>query len=348
MYKCINLDSLSFIRKKNEILILNNNNYFYYQTCKGFCNKKIKKDSNFLWINFYQDSENKRKTLSIFKELEMKIINNLVGKKLLNPFYTDNGIGVSIQVFGGNQILDCYIAKDIKMDIEECPDKFYIVPIIWIHNLKLSGDRWYLNIKLLQCIIYPAYQRFNECLVEDLNDDRLYVRKQVTIKNMEKDSLGNKIKISEHPVYGKYFKMLNMGIPLLAVELKLKNELGLEKLGILKYRADELIEIKRVKHKDHKRYSKFFKMIGMGIPKMAIEQKMILEALDPKILDEPDKLIIELDDAKNELSELITKKRLKKTMKSKLDYKINSKIIKKDSKINLDELLEKRLKILNK
>ena len=44
--------------------------------------------------------------------------------------------------------------------------------------------------------------------------------------------------------------------------------------------------------KDNPKYTKFFKMLAMGIPKPAIKQKMILESLDPTIIDmDPNKSI---------------------------------------------------------
>lgn len=43
-----------------------------------------------------------------------------------------------------------------------------------------------------------------------------------------------------------------------------------------------------VKVKDDARYAKYFKMVNVGVPKGAIENKMRLEGLNPDLLDDPD------------------------------------------------------------
>lgn len=48
------------------------------------------------------------------------------------------------------------------------------------------------------------------------------------------------------------------------------------------------VEENFIKVKDDVRYSKYFKMVNIGVPKMAVENKMRLEGLNPDLLDTPD------------------------------------------------------------
>jgi hypothetical protein len=91
------------------------------------------------------------------------------------------------------------------------------------------------------------------------------------------------IAASEHPKYGKFFKMLKVGIPLAAVKAKV----GLEGLDaeVMDKSPDELIPLdddnkneknkkdgdiekvnKMVKVSEHPKYAKFFKMLKIGLP----------------------------------------------------------------------------------
>ena len=46
-----------------------------------------------------------------------------------------------------------------------------------------------------------------------------------------------------------------------------------------------------VKYKDHTSTAKYFKMLKMGLPRVAVELKMNAEGFDPKILDTPDAIV---------------------------------------------------------
>jgi hypothetical protein len=93
------------------------------------------------------------------------------------------------------------------------------------------------------------------------------------------------IAAGEHPKYGKFFKMLKVGIPLAAVKAKV----GLEGLNaeVMDKSPDELIPLdddsdnkneknlkdgdvekgnKMVKVSEHPKYAKFFKMLKIGLP----------------------------------------------------------------------------------
>lgn len=371
MYKTNNLGDIKLIRKKNEIIILNKHHYCFYQACKGICNKKIDSGTKYIWINYFKETENNRKTIEYFKNLEEIIRKECHIKEPIHPFFNSNGFGVNTQNYGNKLFVDLYISKDIKLELEDCPDKFYITPLIWFQNLKLVENRWYLNIKLVQAIISPIFLRFSTCLVEDviLKENILIMDKNIDNhldksidrsidKNQDKSLLGktmvNRIKCIEHPTYGKYFKMIQMGIPFIAVEMRFKNEIGLEKLDILNNKPDDLVEVQYVRQCETNTYSKFFKMLGLGIPRIAVEQKMQLEGYEINILNNPDELVIDMPKQSNNFMELFLKVKLKKSSReNKADELINRQSIQKINKplftkFNMEELLKKRNEILNK
>jgi len=111
------------------------------------------------------------------------------------------------------------------------------------------------------------------------------------VKN-EKEEL---IAIRDHPVYAKYFKMLKVGLPKEAVKAKMQQE-GADP-NMLDKNPDDTIslsdkkpasEVKegpKIAAQDHPVYSKYFKMLKVGLPKEAVKAKMKLEGADPSVLD---------------------------------------------------------------
>lgn len=100
----------------------------------------------------------------------------------------------------------------------------------------------------------------------------------------------NEIKLKDHEVYGKYFKMLNMGLPDGAVRQKMKTDgtderaldLGGEALFslLIVHPASK----SDVKLKDHEVYGKYFKMLQMGLPEGAVQQKVQKDGADIRAL----------------------------------------------------------------
>jgi hypothetical protein len=114
-----------------------------------------------------------------------------------------------------------------------------------------------------------------------------------------------KVALSEHPKYAKYFKMLKVGLPLAAVKLKAEAE-GLD-ASMLERDPAELVpvqdappaaaaEVEKVAVSQHPKYAKFFKMLKVGLPKDAVKNKMTQEGFDPAILDKAEDELIPLND----------------------------------------------------
>ncbi len=92
--------------------------------------------------------------------------------------------------------------------------------------------------------------------------------------------------------YMKYFKMLTMGIPRGAVENKMKQDGidssildGADPNAIAKAKEATTATPSTVFLKDSKMYSKYFKMLKMGIPNGAVKNKMIKDGVNPNHLD---------------------------------------------------------------
>lgn len=108
------------------------------------------------------------------------------------------------------------------------------------------------------------------------------------------------VAVQDDPKYAKYFKMLRMHIPKPAVAAKMTAE-GVDP-AILDMDPEgpavapkvavvaETPKAEGVALKDDPKYAKFFKMIKMHVPKMAVAAKMAAENLDSAVLDlDPDK-----------------------------------------------------------
>jgi hypothetical protein len=102
------------------------------------------------------------------------------------------------------------------------------------------------------------------------------------------------VPVSEHPKYAKYFKMLKMGLPKGAVVIKMQQEDA--NPAMLDKNPQDLIPesesaappaaaVEMVPISEHPQYSKYFKMLKMGLPKGAVANKMQQEGANPAMLD---------------------------------------------------------------
>jgi hypothetical protein len=110
----------------------------------------------------------------------------------------------------------------------------------------------------------------------------------------ESSESGPQVPFIEHPEYGKFFRMLKAGIPAAAVKNKMTQEgfdpnlldnqpTDLAPVDLPKKSGAEAEEL--VACKDHPVYSKYFKMLKVGLPVANVKAKMEQEGYDPTILD---------------------------------------------------------------
>ena len=132
-------------------------------------------------------------------------------------------------------------------------------------------------------------------VLEKSPDDLLPLKEE----SAEKGGEGEMVAIKDHPTYAKYFKMLKVGLPKEAVRAKMQKE-GVDSLMVDKD-PNELIPLhvrqpedsdSKVKLGEHPMYSKYFKMLKVGLPKETVQAKMRQEGVDPTMLDKsPDDMV---------------------------------------------------------
>jgi len=339
------ISSLKFIKKKKNINIFNKEGkYLLVQAPKGFCNKKIDMNGNYIWISYLNETKQKKDFYNFLNELKLGIQNILNGE-LIHDFYYENGMGIVIQNFKGNNIVELFYNKETRMDLIDCPERYYMKPLIWFQGLTYVDNKWFINYYLTQAIIYPIYLKLGKCLIDDNQSIEPIYKKKV--QNELFDNNVETFQYSNHPVYGKYFKMLQMGIPRGAIQIKIVNELGENAKDILIHNGEDSISIRKIKQSDHLLYGRFFKMLNMGIPRIAVEQKMLMENIDKEVLNEPDKCILDLPVIGNDFSKILSLKKLRKTSIIQINNSQDKKV-KNGSQFNVDDILKKREEILNK
>jgi hypothetical protein len=119
-----------------------------------------------------------------------------------------------------NQEIMC----DIYDEHKQKTNKQYIQPgsdayaILWLKNIWLKGNKVGLNYIVVQLKIYKNIIQTNACLIIEDNDI-------FTQSNTKKENDGDNVHITTmevDPLYRTYFKMLKMGVPKRAVEMKMK------------------------------------------------------------------------------------------------------------------------------
>ncbi len=344
----LTFDSILLQKKRDKINIYSENlgNSLFLKLSKGYISKKITNESRYVWIGYYSDNDSKRNTFSILENLKL-YLEKKMDIKIENFFY-ENGIGVNLQNFRNKVYLDIFIKQSrvlSQKNIEDLGDKYYVIPVIHIDNLTFKNGKWFLNIKLVQIIVFPIYETLIKCILSD--------EYEVEYLKPELKPPHNIIKPIDHPIYGKYFKMINMGVPKIAVSLKIKSELNLDDKSIENILNSEVFKVNKIRVDQHKSYEKYFKMVKMGIPIMAIKQKMLVDGITDIDIEKPDSLVldIEIPVKKDLMMELMNKKLKKKELDEKPEEILIDKTKKKTNNlmgINLDELMKKRNLIINK
>ena len=144
-------------------------------------------------------------------------------------------------------------------------------------------------------------------------------------KNGNNDDNGNTggnnhgdMAISDHPKYGKYFRMLKVGLPRDAIKAKMQHE-GMNPTFLDKD-PNEIIPLEiissttksddtnngnngtsnenKISVADHPIYSKYFKMMKVGLPREAIKAKMQQEGVNPAYLDKDPNEMIAVSESK--------------------------------------------------
>ena len=124
-----------------------------------------------------------------------------------------------------------------------------------------------------------------------------------------------KVKLCQHPMYSKYFKMLKKGLLETAVRRAMMID-GVDANVLDKDPYEEValeeeekkIEVKKDEEKkmklcDHPKYSKYFKMLKKGLPETAIRYAMKRDGVDVNVLDRDPYEEVELEEEEKKSEE---------------------------------------------
>jgi hypothetical protein len=89
---------------------------------------------------------------------------------------------------------------------------------IWISD-KSMGLQWYV----IQSKIYKNILKFSECLIEDDEYDKSFIKPEIHCACCSKKQIITS-NPEEHPTLGRFIKMKRMGIPIDAIRLKIEQE----------------------------------------------------------------------------------------------------------------------------
>jgi len=250
-------------------------NYKFENNTKAFVKKISELDSYIMNKQEYFYQKVKKK-----KPENIKFINSF----FMNKTNTKVNFYFGIQIEKNNPIISIYDWKKVKKNIDYIIPNSYGYSILWLQNVWIKSNKIGINWIIVQMKIYYPILKIDECLIEDEEyfefNDKNPINKE------------NKIMYKDHEIYSKFFKMKRFKVPI----ENIKHKLSLENLNpniIMKNESDyveeeivseNLSKSNSIQLKNHSVFSKFFKMKKYQIPIESIQQKMILENLDPNII----------------------------------------------------------------
>ena len=152
--------------------------------------------------------------------------------------------------------------------IKSVTQKKYNKPIIW-DNFHQSGNTITINGKILPgCTLYDNIGNKQEIenTLKNSIVDFIFVVSKVQIVSSLMDDIDN--------LYGR--------ILIEIVQIR-KHETGF--IPIQNYSFDTIQQNKEQPDNKPKEYSKYFSMLRMGVPRKAVEQKLVSDGIDPEVLN---------------------------------------------------------------
>ena len=111
----------------------------------------------------------------------------------------------------------------------DIPTPTYGVSLIWIKNIWIKGGKWGINLFTYACKVMDSHILEPRYIMDNFNLDNKSVRAEDINRYFTGNSLPNTNNIDDintmgkHEEYGKYYKMLKMGVPREAVRHKLQS-----------------------------------------------------------------------------------------------------------------------------
>jgi len=154
-------------------------------------------------------------------------------------------------------------------------------------DVKLKDDPKYAKyFKMLQIGLAEGAVR-QKMRTDGVDERALDLGGDAMLSQLTAPAGGSSVKLQEDPTYAKYFKMLKMGLPEEAVRHKMKSE-GVDERALAlggDALVSELAPKNDVKLQDDPVYSKYFKMLKMGLPEGAVKHKMLTDNVDVRALE---------------------------------------------------------------
>lgn len=125
------------------------------------------------------------------------------------------------------------------------------------------------------------------------------------------------IRAVEHPKLNLYFRMLKAGAP----ELGIKKKMELDCINplFLSKRHDDFVPISLLEEEviavcDHPVYSKYFKMLKIGLARDQVKNKMTKDGVDPTFIDKQPTELVSVFQTPPKADKNISKSTVKKTV----------------------------------
>lgn len=203
---------------KTSRLFIKNNSYKYNNTRKNiyFYDVFLKKqydnddDDDKLFSDLIKDIQNKAKRI-IKKRKYLDISNKKFVPIIKKSFDESNKIILQL-----NDNITKFVNTDNKC-INNIKTPTYAYFIIHIKSIWINSDKWGININTLGCLYLPS-QIDNNTNNIDIN---LSFKNEINEINKQKDAK-NQINLCDNEIYGKFFKMKKMGIPIFVIEQKIQ------------------------------------------------------------------------------------------------------------------------------
>ena len=207
---------------KTSRLFIKNNSYKYNNTKKNiyfydtFLKKQYDKEDieDNIFTTLILDIQNKVKRI-IKKRKYLDISNKTFVPIIKKTFNESNKITLQI-----NNNITKFVNTENKY-VNNIKTPTYAYFIIHIKSIWISSEKWGININTLGCLYLPS-QLDNEINNININDAFSDEINDLNKKQQQQNSLKNKLNLCEHQVYGKFFKMKKMGIPIFVIEQKIQ------------------------------------------------------------------------------------------------------------------------------
>lgn len=189
---------------------------------------KYNKNFNNISLSTYHKpiQSSKKKFISLIRNIDKHMITQIntlkkkikYAKKILyrKSYIVQNKYiyyNFSLQQFNKKIICNVYDEDKHIQDLEYIEPGCDIYTILWLKNIWLKDNKAGLNYIVVQLKVYKPIIYTNKCLIIEDNDIFVPDKKAIVSKDTSE---------KVDPLYAVYFKMKKMGVPIQAIQMKMK------------------------------------------------------------------------------------------------------------------------------